>query len=319
MLFRKQGGYFILVSRRLAQRILGAIWLLDGFLQLKPAMFTQAFVTGVILPSAQGQPRWIAGLVDFAARLVSGHMAEWDILFALVQLALGILLLSDRWVRPTLVASITWALIVWIAEGIGMPFGAQMTLLNGAPGAGVVYAMVSLAVWPASTDPSAWLPWRQRFAQFALGAIWLWGFVLQLELIAASPSAVPAQASVPHLSGMQMPGTTGQSTYLSLPLSVPQLSRLLAPIGEPVAIGLAMAVLLLGVLWINGQSLGPIAWFSLMLLALFWWLGQSFGGMWTALGTDPNTAPLMALLVLCATPRAKLERRHPSRGFTPLG
>lgn len=316
--FRERGGYCILLSRRLTQRILGAIWLLDGLLQLKPAMFTQAFVTGVILPSAEGQPRAIADLVDFAAHLVSGHMAEWNILFTLIQLALGVLLLSDRWVRPTLVASMLWALIVWIVEGIGMPFGAQMTLLNGAPGAGIVYALVSLAVWPTSGDPNVWLPWSQRFAQFALGAIWLFGFVLQLEWIAAFPSAGATQVSVPRVSGMVMEGMPAQSTYLSLPLSDPQLSRLLAPVGEWVVIGLAMAALLIGILWINGQSLAPIAWFSLLLLALFWWLGQSFGGIWTALATDPNAAPLIALLVLCATPRRKLEPSHASGRLKPL-
>ena len=36
---------------------LAALWLLDGGLQLQPAMFTRRFATDVILPAGSGQPQ----------------------------------------------------------------------------------------------------------------------------------------------------------------------------------------------------------------------------------------------------------------------
>jgi hypothetical protein len=41
---------------RIGQVFLGAIWLIDGALRFQPYMFGKTFVTGVILPNAQGQP-----------------------------------------------------------------------------------------------------------------------------------------------------------------------------------------------------------------------------------------------------------------------
>ena len=47
------------MSERIARRSqigLGLLWLIDGILQFQPYMFGKAFVTGVLLPSAAGQP-----------------------------------------------------------------------------------------------------------------------------------------------------------------------------------------------------------------------------------------------------------------------
>ena len=43
-----------LLSLRLLQRILGALWLLDGLLQLAPSMFTTTLITGFMQPLTQG-------------------------------------------------------------------------------------------------------------------------------------------------------------------------------------------------------------------------------------------------------------------------
>ena len=42
-----------LISLRLLQRILGALWLLDGLFQLQPLMFT-TLITGFMQPLTQG-------------------------------------------------------------------------------------------------------------------------------------------------------------------------------------------------------------------------------------------------------------------------
>ena len=68
--------------------------------------------------------------------------------FALIQIALGLGILSRRFSRVALGASIVWALSVWfVGEGIG-GLGAGATLLTGAPGAALLYAVIAVLAWP---------------------------------------------------------------------------------------------------------------------------------------------------------------------------
>src|SRR5437016_7421852 len=75
---------------RMLQVALGLIWLLDGLLQLQPFMFTKAFVTQVILASADGQPAIIARPLVWAGHLMAPHIALWNALFAAIQIAIGL-------------------------------------------------------------------------------------------------------------------------------------------------------------------------------------------------------------------------------------
>ena len=59
------------VTIRAIQVILGAAWFFDGLLQLQPHMFTSAFVTNVLEPSAQSQPGIIAWMVSANVHLLS--------------------------------------------------------------------------------------------------------------------------------------------------------------------------------------------------------------------------------------------------------
>ncbi len=54
-----------IVTRRVLQYTLGALWLLDGALQLQSYMFTKGFANQIIAPAAAGQPalcRWSRAL-----------------------------------------------------------------------------------------------------------------------------------------------------------------------------------------------------------------------------------------------------------------
>ncbi|HMD46833.1 MAG TPA: hypothetical protein VKG43_11770, partial [Acidimicrobiales bacterium] len=44
----------------------------------------------------------------------------------------------------------------------------------------------------------------------------------------------------------------------------------------------------------------------------YWILGQSLGGIFTGMATDPNTGPLVVLLALTLFPSRVLDRRRPS-------
>ncbi len=138
------------VTRRHVQIALGGLWLLDGLLQLQPFMFTARFADQVIAPTAAGQPSWVSGPVQHAARLIGTHPVPADAGFALVQLALGVGFLWRRTARPAAAASVLWAVGVWfLGESLGGLAGGTASLLTGGPGAALLYAVLALAAWPA--------------------------------------------------------------------------------------------------------------------------------------------------------------------------
>ena len=92
------------LSRRRLAQVLGALWILDGALQLQPFMFTTGFARGVIRPAAVGQPPFVARVVDWNVHLVASHPVVLDTAFAGVQLLLGLAFLVPRTRRAAVVA-----------------------------------------------------------------------------------------------------------------------------------------------------------------------------------------------------------------------
>jgi len=160
------------VGRRGLQVALGVLWLLDGALQLQPALVTDRFAREVLAPAATGQPGWVSWPVLHAAQWIGAHAVVAGLSFAVVQLAIGAGLLVRRTVRPALVLSVAWALGVWIVgEGLGGIAGGTASLVTGAPGAALLYAGLALAAWPggAATGDGGrrqavphWFPRRGR-------------------------------------------------------------------------------------------------------------------------------------------------------------
>ncbi len=93
------------VTRRGVQITLGLLWLLDGALKFQPAMLTSAFARQVIAPAGQGQPGFISWPVHEAASIIARAPAAADIIFGLIELALGAGLLHRRTARWALAAS----------------------------------------------------------------------------------------------------------------------------------------------------------------------------------------------------------------------
>lgn len=270
------------ISRIWLQRILGVIWFIDGLLQLKPQMFTQSFVSRVILPVAQSQPAWIAHSVNWAASIISPHIAAYNAVFAGIQLLIGLGLIFNVKVKTTLILSFVWTIIVWwFSEGFGQLLTGQALLLTGAPGAVLLYGLVGWVVWPSESNiqKSGSLSEKGRkFARYSLGLIWILGGILQLQ---------PTYLAANGLSGV---------------FSVDWLGNLVGSHGMEVSVILAMVELAIGLAILIGKHLRPFIWASVILSLLFWWAGQSFGQMLSSLGTDPNSGPLLVLLTLCSWP-----------------
>jgi hypothetical protein len=76
-------------------------------------MLGTGFARDVLAPVGDGQPQFVAGPVHWAANLVAAHPLAWDVLFATVQVLLGIGMLVPRTARLALALSVPWALGVW--------------------------------------------------------------------------------------------------------------------------------------------------------------------------------------------------------------
>jgi hypothetical protein len=289
------------ITRRRIQVALGLLWLLDGLLQFQPAMFTRKFATQVIAPAGVGQPGFVAGPLDEVVRMILHQPAVMDLGFGLIQLALGAGILFPRTARWALAASVAWSLAVWyLGEGLGGLFGGGASLLTGAPGAALLYAVLALAVTPRR-DPRAERPaW---WVTVAWVAAWLGGAVLQLL------PGVDTNASISMSLAMNASGAPAWFAAIDN-----HLSALVPGYGASIVIDLVVLQAFAGLGVLMGRRARLAAVTAGIGLSLAYWVtGQDMGQFWWGIATDPNTAPLLVLLGVTVLGSA----RWPPTPFSP--
>ena len=297
------------VTRRGIQITLGLLWLLDGALQFQPAMLTSAFA-----PAGDRARRARASRGSSPGRCTrrpasSRTPGRRGLIFGLIQLALGAGLLHRRTARWALAASVGWALAVWyLGEGLGGLFGGGDSLLTGAPGSALMYAVVAVTVWPrrgpsgATGSPE---PGRRpaRWAAVAWAATWLGGAVLQLL-----PGS-DTNASVVRVLSMNASGAPGWLAAWTTtwprrcPAAASRSSSTWCSCRPPSALGVLA----------GRRTRRAAVWTGIGLVAGL--LGDRPGPRPVLVGTatDPDTAPLVILLgvtVLGAAP-CRPARRDP--------
>src|SRR3984893_19560326 len=72
--------------------VLGFLWILDGVLQLQPAMFTQELSTSVLAANLLGQPIAMTKIINFSIQSFSVNPFLANLVSALVQIFIGLLL-----------------------------------------------------------------------------------------------------------------------------------------------------------------------------------------------------------------------------------
>lgn len=271
-----------MISRRIVQGILGAVWLLDGILQLKPQMFTVQFITQVIQPTGQSEPAWITAIVNSGIHLAMNNTALWNALFAMIQIAIGIALLFNFRLKISLTASIVWSGIVWVfGEGMGQLLTGQSLLLTGAPGAAFLYGLISIAVWPRNDESQGIGDWRKRgvrFARYSLGIMWLLGCVLHFQHAYVTGKGMSDTISISWISNLVSTHAAASTMFLG---------------------GIEFGI---GLLILANNRMRVMAWVSIGVSFAYWWIGQSFGQIFDPLATDPNSGALMIVLSLAACP-----------------
>ncbi|HEX4396069.1 MAG TPA: hypothetical protein VH136_00415, partial [Trebonia sp.] len=234
------------------------------------------------------------------ATLVEQHLVLLNTVFATFQLLLGLGIAYRPTVRAALGASVAWSLAVWwLGEGLGGVLSGDANPVSGAPGAVILYALLAVLLWPADR-PGVTAPF---VAARAVGApvarlLWLtlWG---SLAYFAVTPANRAPQALQDMLAGMTggEPGwVTGLEEHAATLLTGQGLAA-------SVALAVALAVTAAGAFLSPPLARGTLI-LALVTAASIWVFGEAFGQILTGGATDPNSAPLLALLALAYWPPA---------------
>jgi hypothetical protein len=301
--FESGSGTGLRFSSRSIQIALGCLWLLDGGLQFQPAMFGRGFVYNLYYNDAMSQPSGLAHLLVSVVSAAEPHLLVWNTMFAMVQLTIGVGFLVRRTVRVAIVASVAWALFVWVfGEGLGGLFTGLANLVGGAPGAVLLYPLIGLIAWPVASAPGRNRPWQRaggylagRAARGSWAVLWIGGAMLQLQPSYPYPAVLASTFSM-NLMGPEPAPLVSLDTFLT---------RTAIQLGDPLVLGLALLEAAIGLAVLRRFHTRLFLGVGIGLSILFWIGGQNFGGMLTGEGTDPGSAPLFVLLALTLFPMAR--------------
>ena len=296
------------------QLILAATWLLDGLLQYQSSMYTTMFGE-MIGDSATGNPGVIASPISWNAVLVEHHLVLLNTVFATIQLLLGLGIAYRPTVRVALAASIAWSLGVWwFGEGLGGVLSGGASPVNGAPGAVILYALLAVLLWPADR-PGVTAPF---VAARAVGApvarlLWLvlWGSLAYFALTPANRAPQALHDMIVSMTGGEPGWVTGLENHAAAVLDHQGLTA-------SIVLAVALIVIAAGVFLPPPLARSALI-LALVVAAFIWVFGEAFGQILTGGATDPNSAPLLALLALAYWPPATAAGQAEGNDARPDG
>ncbi|TAN22182.1 MAG: hypothetical protein EPN30_09200 [Actinomycetota bacterium] len=287
------------ITIRQLQISLGALWIFDGALQLQPYMFQKGSngFLGPISQNTMGPPNPITDFISYVVRNLVAHQSLATVGIAIVQIGIGVLLIWPKFIKAGLVLSSVWALGVWVVgEGVGQLIFPQASMLVGAPGAGLIYSILGIVLWPRTAPTPNPPDQEDKFSNWIDSGTWafiIWAVVwcgtalLELESANWKPNAIPTQLQT--VASEQPAWFAHIGTWLS---------RIAAGHGTEIAFALLLIEFIVG--W---GVLRPLTRsFSLALgiatSLVLWIVGQGVGGILTGKGTDPNLGPAMVIFAL---------------------
>jgi hypothetical protein len=289
------------ITRRDLQIALGVLWLLDAALQAQPFMFTRGFAVELIGGVGEGQPGVVSGPVHLASLLVAAHPVAWNVVAVAIQLLIGAGLLVGRTARFALAASIGWALGVWyVAEGLSGLASGHASMLTGAPGSALLYAILAAAAWPRGGSEQAPASWLVP----AWVLLWVLGAAFQL---------LPGQNSGQGVAGLLTASAEGAPRWLAgLDTS---LASWASHNGLLAVAALSASELLVGVGALSRRTRTWAVTAGFVLSIAIWVFGQDLGQLYSGRATDPNSGPLFALMAVVLLARfRRLPRQGSPRG-----
>jgi cytochrome oxidase Cu insertion factor (SCO1/SenC/PrrC family) len=161
----------------------GGLWLVDGILQAQPQM-ASGLADQVIKPAAASSPGWVQGLAGWGVNFWDYHPVTAAGSAVWIQVGLGLwMILAVRGLSSRLaaVSSLAWGLLVWVfGEAFGGIFAPGLSVLFGAPGAALLYAIAGALL---ALPDQAWA--GPRLGRALLGVTGV--FFLGMALVQAWP------------------------------------------------------------------------------------------------------------------------------------
>ena len=294
-------------GRQLLRIGFGVLWIFDGLLQAQPAM-AEGLPSQVIQPAAATSPGWVQHIVNWAGTSWSYHPIQAGASAVWIQIGIGVLLITAPrgwWSRLAALASVGWALVVWVfGEAFGGIFAPGLTWLFGAPGAALFYLAAGLLI--AAPERSWRTPQLGRTALSVLGA-----FFVGMAVLQAWPGRGFWQGTVRGGSGtltgmIRSMAATPQPAVLAGWVS--SFASFTAAHGFAVNLFAVIALTAIGAGLLTAGGGRPallrLTVIALVVLCLADWVLVEDLGFFGGLGTDPNSMIPQALLGVGRLPRA---------------
>jgi hypothetical protein len=271
------------------------LWLLDAALQAQPRMFTIDFISNIMKPSIAIAPSFIGSIANWSLGFVTPHIALFNWLFMITQFVIAFALLgglvrhNHRLIKAGLLLSIAWGMVVWVAgEGTSGVFTGNGTMFTGAPGS--VFLYMSVAVFYLL--PDKWWQLGDRFClpRDFLAIVFLYGGFAQV----VTPGFWGSRGIAVLIEGQ---ASMAPSWMINTMTPLVTLTQQYPVVSNAVlaASMFALAGLLYGR---NPKTLGFLL--LVPVLGAIWYWGQAFGGIFSGMGTDPNTIPPLLILTIPA-------------------
>lgn len=293
-----------LLSRRHVRVAVGVLWLVDAALQAQPDLFGPRWWHDDLAQSVMGQPAPIARSILWAVGVVAAHAALWNAGFVAAQATLGLCLLTGRFERAAIVASIPWAVgIWWVGEGLGtLPTGFGL-FAAAAPGAVLFYPLLAVLAWPRR-GPRGDRCDRGVSRGWAAGtwaALWVGG-----ALLLAPWKFSPGQVIEANLNEFSIGKPTGLSGVAVSAYHVAGNH----PATFAVLLGVTQAAVGAAALYRPARRVALAG--GIVVSLIFWEVFQGLGGVLAGDATDPGAGPLVILLALALWPAERAPRLRPA-------
>ncbi|MEP7026859.1 MAG: hypothetical protein ABJB47_24230, partial [Actinomycetota bacterium] len=182
-----------------------------------------------------------------------------------------------------------------LGEGFEAALAGGASPVDGAPGAVILYALLAVLLWPTARDRVAPFPASRAVGVRPARVLWLilWGSLAYSALL-------PVSRAPQALSGMISDMAAGQPPWLAW--TDQHLAAALAHQGLLASITLAAVLVIVAVgIYLPGRAQRPVLILAVVVAGVLW-VAQGLGGIFTGTATDPNSAPLLALLALAYWP-----------------
>ena len=287
-------------ARRLLRVGFGILWVFDGILQAQPQM-AGGLPQEVIKPAAATSPAWVQHLVNWGGSIWTYHPIQAGAATVWIQVGIGMwLIFAPRgWAsRLAGLASVAWGLVVWaFGEAFGGIFAPGLTVLFGAPGAVLIYAVAGALI---ALPERAWE--SPRTGRLTLGGTGV--FLLGMALLQAWPGRGfwqgTAHGQASGLADMvQSMAATSQPRVLASLVSA--FGNFTAAHGFAVNLVAVIALAAIGAAFCVSALRGDarLARIAVLAAAVFcladWVLIEDFG-FFGGVGTDPNSMIPLILL-----------------------